>query len=299
MSAIEELQTAVSSIAEGVGSSIVGIGRGTRGSGIVIAAGKVLTNAHNVRGDEVTVTFADGRRLRGKVAGWDGDGDLAVIDVDTADAAPVEWADGSGLTVGTAVFGAGASHGGGTRVTFGLVSAVARAFRGPGGRRIEGSVEHTAPLAPGSSGGALLDAAGHLVGLNTNRIGEGFYLALPVDAALKARVDALGRGESPVRPRLGVAVAPSHVARRMRRSVGLPERDGILVRGVEDGSLAAAAGIEAGDLIVEAGGKPIVDADDLHAALESIELPFDVKLVRGNDERTVRVGGGASATGEA
>jgi S1-C subfamily serine protease len=299
MSAIEELQTAVSTIAEGVGSSIVGIGRGTRGSGVVIAAGKVLTNAHNLRGDEVTVTFADGRRLRGKVAGWDGDGDLAVIDVDTAEAAPVEWADGSGLTVGTAVFGAGASHGGGTRVTFGLVSAVARAFRGPGGRRIEGSVEHTAPLAPGSSGGALLDAAGHLVGLNTNRIGEGFYLALPADAALRTRVDALGRGESPVRPRLGVAVAPSHVARRMRRSVGLPERDGILVRGVEDGSLAATAGIEAGDLIVEAGGKPIVDADDLHAALESIELPFDVKLVRGNDERTVRVGGEASATGEA
>ena len=105
-----------------------------------------------------------------------------------------------GLTVGSAVFGAGASHGGGTRVTFGLVSAVARAFRGPGGRRIDGSVEHTAPLAPGSSGGALLDADGQLVGLNTNRIGEGFYLALPADAALRARVDALGRGESPDAP---------------------------------------------------------------------------------------------------
>ena len=51
---------------------------------MVIAAGKVLTNAHNLRGDEVTVTFADGRRTRGTVAGWDGDGDLAVIDVDTA-----------------------------------------------------------------------------------------------------------------------------------------------------------------------------------------------------------------------
>ncbi len=179
------------------------------------------------------------------------------------------------------------------------MSAIARAFRGPGGRRIEGSVEHTAPLAPGSSGGALLDAAGQLVGINTNRIGEGFYLALPADAALRGRVDALARGESPTRPRLGVAVAPSHVARRMRRSVGLPERDGILVRGVEDDSLAAAAGIQAGDLIVEAGGKPITDADDLHAALASLELPFEVKLVRGTDERTVRVGGGATATGEA
>ena len=299
MSAIEELQTAVATIAKSAGPSIVGIGRGTRGSGVVIAAGKVLTNAHNLRGDEVTVTFADGRSLVGTVAAWDGDGDLAVIDVDTADARPLEWGSGDGLAVGTAVFGAGASHGGGTRVTFGLVSAVARAFRGPGGRRIDGSVEHTAPLAPGSSGGALLDKDGHLVGINTNRIGEGFYLALPADAALRERVDALGRGESPVRPRLGVAVAPSHIARRMRRSVGLPERDGILVRGVEDDSLAAAAGIEAGDLIVEAGGKPITDADDLHAALASIELPFEVKLVRGNDERTVRVGGDTKATGEA
>ena len=119
------------------------------------------------------------------------------------------------------------------------------------------------------------------------------------DTELRARVDALSRGESPTRPRLGVAVAPSHVARRMRRSVGLPERDGILVRGVEDDSLAAAAGIEAGDLIVEAGGKPITDADDLHAALASLELPFEVKLVRGTDERTVQVGGGTTATGEA
>ena len=299
MSVIEELQTAVGSIAERVGPSIVGIGRGTRGSGVVIGAGKVLTNAHNLRGDEVTVTFADGRRTRGTVAGFDGEGDLAVIDVDTAGAAPLEWGDGAGLSLGAAVFGAGASHDGGTRITFGFVSAVAREFRGPGGRRIAGSVEHTAPRAPGSSGGAIVDVEGRLVGLNTNRIGEGFYLALPADEGLRARVDALGRGESPKRARLGVAVAPSHVARRMRRSVGLPERDGVLVRGVEEGSLAAGAGIEAGDLIVEAGGRSIEAADDLLEALEALELPFDVKLVRGIDERTVRVGGGAAATGEA
>jgi serine protease Do len=299
MSVIEELQTAVTTVADGAGPSIVGIGRGTRGSGVVIADGKVLTNAHNLRGDEVTVTFADGRRTRGTVAGWDGDGDLAVIDVDTAGATPVAWADGADLSVGTAVFGASASHGGGTRVTFGMVSAIARAFRGPGGRRIDGSVEHTAPLAPGSSGGALLDATGKLVGINTNRIGEGFYLALPADAALRSRVDALARGESPSRPRLGVAVAPSHVARRLRRSVGLPERDGILVRGVEDDSPAAAAGIQAGDLIVEVGGKPVTDADDLYAVLGTLDLPFEVKVVRGTDERTVQVGGGTTATGEA
>ena len=299
MTVIEELQSAVASVAEGVGPSIVGIGRGTRGSGIVIANGKVLTNAHNLRGDEVTVTFADGRREIGKVAGYDGDGDLTVIDVDTGSATPVEWADGSVLAVGAAVFGAGASHGGGTRVTFGLVSAVARPFRGPGGRRIEGSVEHTAPLAPGSSGGGLLDPSGKLVGINTNRIGEGFYLALPADPALRDRIDALGRGESPRRQRLGVAVAPSHVATRLRRSVGLPEREGVLVRGVEEGSPAAAAGIQGGDLIVEIGGKAVTEPDALVEALAAVEFPVAVKVVRGNDERTVQVGGGTTAAGEA
>ena len=296
MSVIGELETAVASLAERVGPSIVGIGRGTRGSGIVLVAGKVLTNAHNLRGDQVTVTFADGRRTVGKVAAFDGDGDLAVIDVDTGAAPALDWGDGDSLAVGRAVFGAGASHGGGTRVTFGLVSAVAREFRGPGGRRIDGSVEHTAPLAPGSSGGALLDADGRLIGLNTNRIGEGFYLALPANAALRARVDGLARGEAPNRARLGVAVAPSHVARRLRRSVGLPDRDGVLVRGVEDDSLAAVAGVQAGDLLVEAGGRPIGDADDLFAALGALELPFDLKLVRGAEEQTVKVGDAEGAT---
>ena len=290
MGILEDLQSAVTTVAERAGTGIVGIGRGSRGSGIVIADGKVLTNAHNLRGDDVTVTFADGRRTRGTVSGVDGDGDLAVVDVDTTGATALEWGDGESLALGSAVFGAAASHGGGTRVTFGLVSATARSFRGPGGRRISGSIEHTAPLAPGSSGGALLDAAGTVVGVNTNRIGEGFYLALPADAALRERIDALGRGESPTPTRLGVAVAPAHVARRMRRAVGLPERAGVLVRGVEDDSLAAAAGIDGGDLIVSAGGKVITDADDLFEALGTLKVPFELVLVRGTEERTVTVG---------
>jgi len=298
MTWFEDLQSTVGSLVERAGPSIVAIGRHQRGSGVVIADGRVLTNAHNLRGEEVTVTFADGRRERGSVTGVDRDGDLAVVSVDTTGATPLEWGTGDGLTAGAAVFGAAAANGAGTRVTFGLVSAVAQAFRGPGGRRIAGSVEHTAPLAPGSSGGALLDADGRLVGLNTNRIGDGFYLALPADAGLRERIDALSRGESPKRARLGVAVAPSYVARRLRRSVGLPERDGLLVRGVEDGSPADQAGIQAGDLIVEAAGRTIADADTLFEALAAAPSPFEVKVVRGTEERTVSVGG-VEATGEA
>ncbi len=296
MSAIDELQSAISAVAERVGPAIVGIGSRLRGSGVVIGEGTVLTNAHNIRGDEVTVTFADGRKTRGQLAGIDVDGDLAVISVDTGKVPALDWADGTTAAVGTLVFGAAATRGGGTRVTFGSVSATSRAFRGPHGRRIAGSVEHTAPLAPGSSGGALLDTQGRFLGLNTNRIGEGFYLALPADAALRGRIDALGRGESPSRRRLGVAIAPAYVARRLRRSVGLPERDGLLVRDVEDGSLASRAGIQEGDLIVEVAGQAIADADALVDALDGATIPFDVKVVRGSDDHTLSVAEGEAST---
>jgi serine protease Do len=291
MGSIEESGQAIAAVADRVGPAIVGVGRDGRGSGIVVADGQILTNAHNLRGREVTITFSDGHSTRGEVRGVDPDGDLAVIAVDTAGATPIAWGAGDAAAIGDPVFGAAATFTGGARVTLGFVSSVARSFRGPGGRRISGSIEHTAPLAPGSSGGALVDANGALIGLNTNRIGEGFYLALPADAALRARVEALGKGESVERPRLGVAIAPNHVARRLRRSVGLPERAGILVRGVEDGSPAAAAGVEVGDLIVSAGGRDIGDADDLQDALASLSAPYDLVVVRGADEKTLTVAG--------
>jgi serine protease Do len=189
MSSLDELSGAIATVAERVGTSIVSVGRDGRGSGVVVGDGQVLTNAHNLRGGEITVTFADGRSVRGEVRGVDADGDLAVVAVDTAGAKPLEWGAAESASVGTPVFGAAATFGGGARVTVGFVSSIARSFRGPGGRRISGSIEHTAPLAPGSSGGALLDAEGRLIGLNTNRIGEGFYLALPADAALRGRVE--------------------------------------------------------------------------------------------------------------
>jgi serine protease Do len=298
MSALADLSGAIRTVHDTTGSAVVGIGRGIRGSGIVVADGRVLTNAHNLRGDEVTVTFRDGRSTIGKVQGVDGDGDLAVVAVDTAGATALGWSDAE-TGVGDVVFALAATGSGSARVTTGFVSAVERSFRGPGGSRIGGSLEHTAPMAPGSSGGPLVDAAGKLVAINTNRVGEGFYLARPADAALRERVDALGRGESVERPRLGIAIAPPHVARRLRASVGLSDRAGLLVRAVEDGSPAARAGIREGDLLVEAGGRSLEDPDTLPEALASDGLPIELKIVRGDEERTVSVGGTTDASGEA
>jgi serine protease Do len=290
MGALDEIGSAMGSVAETVGSAAVRIGGGWRGgSGLVIGEGAVLTNAHNVRSEELTVTFADGRQAAGKLAGVDVDGDLAVITVDTGSVAPVDWSAAS-ASIGTPVF-AVTLNGSGPRVTFGFVSSVARAFRGPRGRRITGSIEHTAPLVSGSSGSALVDGSGKLVGINTNRLGGGFYLALPADESLKSRINALQRGENAERPRLGIAIAPSWVARRMRRAVGLSDVEGVLVREVEDGSPAANAGIAEGDLIVEAAGKAIREPDDVYDALGSVgsAASMTVKLVRGAEERTAEV----------
>jgi serine protease Do len=190
--------------------------------------------------------------------------------------------------VGTPVVALGNPNGHGPRVTFGFVSGTGRTFRGPRGRRVADAVEHTAPLMPGSSGGPIVGLDGRLLGINTNRIGHGFYQAIAADASLRDRVAALGRGESPTRRRLGVGLAPAHVARRLRRAVGLPERDGLLVREVEDDSPAATAGIAEGDLIVGVGDRDVTSADDLFDAL-STTGDLEIRLVRGADELTVTV----------
>lgn len=295
MAALDELQRAVTGVAERAGAAVVGVGdRWGRGSGVVIQSGTVLTNAHNVRGDSVTVAFGEGRTGEATVAGVDTDGDLAVLKVDTGDAPAVEWAE-SAPALGAPVFALANPGGRGLRVTFGLISGTERSFRGPRGRRIAGTIEHTAPLARGSSGGPVVDAEGRLVGLNTNRAGDGFYLAIPADAALRERVDALGRGESRPSPRLGVAVAPPWVARRMRRAVGLEEREGLLVRGVEEGSPADRAGMARGDLIVEADGRGVSDTDDLFQSLDAARESVRLRVVRGDEEREVAVSLSAGA----
>jgi serine protease Do len=255
----------------------------------VIGDGLVLTNAHNLRDDEATVTFADGRRETGSVAGADLDADVAVIAVDTGDAPPLEWADETPPPIGAVVFALADPGGRGLRTTLGFVASVGRSFRGPRGRRIRGTIEHTAPLPRGSSGGPLVDAEGRLLGINAVRMDGGLILALPADDALRRRVDALGRGEAPRRARLGIAIAPPHVARRLRRSVGLPDVDGLLVRGVEDGGPADAAGIERGDLIVAVDANPVKRLDDIHTALDGDAGELRLTVVRGSEEREVTV----------
>ena len=298
MTIFDEIQASIARLAEDAGPSVAGIGqRWGIGSGIVLGEGRVLTNAHNVRGSQATVTFADGRTAEGTVTGHDLDGDLAVIEADTGQAAALPWATAA-PAIGTPVFALANPGGRGLRVTFGTVSGIDRTFRGPRGLRITGSLEHTSPLLPGSSGGPVLDAQGQLLGINTNRLGEGFYLAIPADETLRGRVDALARGESVRAPQLGIAITPGHVARRLRRAVGLPDTEGLLIRGVAEDSPAARSGLAAGDLIVAAAGQPVRTVDDLSGALQAAGETIELNVLRGTDERSIQVALGQNSQPE-
>ena len=125
-----------------------------------------------------------------------------------------------------------------------------------------------------------------------NWAGDSWLLspAIPANQALRDRAGALARGESAAPPRLGIAIAPGHVAQRLRRAVGLPEADGLLIRDVTEDSPAAHAGLASGDLIVEAAGNPVRSPDDLFDALAAARGgTLELKVVRGTDERTIQV----------
>jgi serine protease Do len=287
MGLLNEIQGEVEGVASGGRESVVGIGSGWRvATGFVLAEGRVVTSAHRVREGETTVSFPSGDEASGTVAAIDRDLGLAVVEVDTRTAEPLAWAE-SDPGVGSPIVALAKPGGRGLRTSLGFVVATGRTIRGPRGRRIEGALEHSAALPRGAAGGPLLDADGRLAGINVLRVEGGLIIAL--GTTVRSRLESLARGETTEPRYLGVAVAPPRVARRLQRALGLPERDGVLVRAVQDGTPAAKAGIERGDLIVGAGDTTIEGIDALHAAVAGASGPLALKVVRGADERELEV----------
>lgn len=304
MSDFFDLERGIADVVGVCGPGVVGVRSGrVAGTGFIIATNTVLTNAHNVPGrsrrgggpslDEarLTVDVVVGDDVRaGQEVAVDADADLAVITVDTADGTPLAWSDRT-PNLGSALVALANPAGRGLRATFGTVSALDQQFRGPQGRTITGGLEHTAALQRGSSGGPIVDGDGNVIGVNTLRLGDGFYLAMPADAQLRQTVTRLQTGEMTARPQLGVAVAPSRVARKLRAAVGLPEREGLLVHSVVEDSPAAAAGLVRGDLLVAVNDQPLANVDDLHTTMDTVTggSSLTLGIVRGVDETTVTV----------
>jgi serine protease Do len=284
--------TGIADVVASAGRSVVGLGEGARGgSGVVVEPGRILTLARNLRGERVTATLHGGAEVSANVTASDADRGVALLEADTSSVPALGWpANGHAPSIGDAVFALADPAGRGLRVTAGAVSSDPQSLRGPRGRLLEGLIEHTAPLPRGSAGGPLLDASGALLGINAVRQAQGLILALPLAGVRDALAQAQD-GQAPRRRRLGVAVVPPRMARRLRSAVGLSDRDGVLVRGVAPESPAAAAGLQRGDLIVGMAGEHVGSLDDLFSALDAAPLqePVALQIVRGDEERNVEV----------
>ena len=232
------------------------------GSGFVYSAdGYIMTNAHVVDGaDEVIVTLPDKREFKARVVGLDKRTDVALVKIDATGLKPVRIGDVERLRVGEWVMAIGSPFGLDNTVTAGIVSAK---------QRETGDflpfIQTDVAINPGNSGGPLINMRGEVVGINSqiySRSGGfmGISFAIPIDEAVRVAEQLKATGRV-TRGRIGVAIEP--VDKEVAEALGLPRTGGALVRGVEDGSPAAKAGIEPGDIILRFDGRPIEKSADL------------------------------------
>ena len=260
---------------------------GGSGSGVVYGSdGYILTNHHVIAGaGTVEVTFSDGARFPAEVIGSDPVTDIAVLLVDRADLAPIEIGSSDSLTIGEPAIAVGNPLGlpGGPTVTSGIVSALNRFLNVFGGEALYGLIQTDAPIAPGSSGGALVDARARLIGITTaigvSDIGpEGIGFAIPIDLAIGIARDLIENGEV-AHARLGVRVTTVWAEDVAAYPVGVG------VTNLSAGSAYEASGGQINDVIIEVVDTAITTEQDLlatlrrHRAGETIEI----RILRADD----------------
>jgi S1-C subfamily serine protease len=266
------------------------------GAGSAVALtpdGFVLTSAHVVAGRAPAAggrpaagraSFVDGRELSFRVVGVDRLSDLAVLRVDGDDLVPPKLGDAERLRVGQLVVAIGNPNGFAGSVTAGVVSALGRSLPARSGRTmrfIDNVIQTDAALNPGNSGGALVDSAGRVVGINTAVAGVGLGLAVPINAATRQIIGALMRDGRVRRAYIGIAGGPRPLPPHAR--IRLAREGGVEVVEVSAGSPAERAGLRAEDLIVELGGRPVERVDDVQRMMsqDAIGAPMPIRVLRG------------------
>jgi S1-C subfamily serine protease len=260
-------------------------GREGTGSAVVFTDdGFLLTNAHVVgSAREGGAAFADGDETSFAVVGADPLSDLAVIRANGDTPPPATLGDSAGLVVGQLVVAVGNPLGLSGSVTAGVISALGRSLPARDGaatRLIEDVIQTDAALNPGNSGGALADAAGRVVGINTAVAGIGLGLAVPINDTTQRIIGSLMRDGRVRRAYLGLVTTPAPVPNSLRDRTGV--RRALRVVEVAAGSPAARAGLRAGDLLLSAGGNATVDARSLQRLLfaTAIGRPLQLTVLR-------------------
>jgi S1-C subfamily serine protease len=276
---------------ENVGAAVVRVnGRRRRpASGVVYAPDAVLTASHVLeREEDLTVGTSDGRALPARFVGRDPSSDLAVLKVDGLGVEAALPAEGTPRIGQLALAVGSPGRGEGPRASLGVVSSVGgpmRTWRGP---RLERYIQTDATPYPGFSGGPLIDARGRVLGIMTSGLARGAALAIPVEIAWRVARTLEERG-SVRRGYLGILSQPVQLPDGQR--LGLTQRSGLLVVGVEDGSPAGRGGVIIGDILVTLDGQPVEDTEDLLGLLtdERVGREAQVQVVRGGELQTLRV----------
>jgi Do/DeqQ family serine protease len=243
------------------------------GSGVIVAPeGYVLTNHHVIDdADDIELVLADGRELHATVRGADPESDLAVLKVDGGAPLPaITFGSMDKLQVGDVVLAIGNPFGFGNTVTLGIVSALGRNHLGI--NRFEDFIQTDAAINPGSSGGALVDTAGNLVGINSTIFSQsggsmGIGFAIPVSLARTVLAQIIKEGEV---TRGWLGVEPQAITREAAQALALARTDGVLVRALQHGGPADRAGIQVRDVVVEIGGRATPDVPQLLARIAEL-----------------------------
>ncbi len=257
--------------------------RTSLGSGVIVRSdGTILTNEHVIlRGSKITVTLGDGREFEAKMVGNDADSDLAVLRIQKGGTFPnIELGRSDDLLIGETVIAIGNPFGLSHTVTTGVVSAVGRSLRGEE-RTYTDFIQTDASINPGNSGGPLLNISGELIGINTAIYGkaQGIGFAIPVERARRVMRDLVSYGE--VR-RGWVGLVVQDLTPDLRQHFGAHR--GVVVVDVEEGSPAAKADLERGDLIVRVDGMEVGSHDEFDQRVEARGLDADVRITRRRDD---------------
>ncbi|MGM9474271.1 S1C family serine protease [Pseudarthrobacter sp. YS3] len=250
--------------------------------------GYLLTNSHVVAGTHHGhASFADGSRTDLELVGVDPLSDLAVVRGKAPKVAPAQFGDAETLRVGQLVIAVGNPLGLAGSVTAGVVSGLGRAipvWSGGNRRVIEDVIQTDAALNAGSSGGALADAHSRIVGINTAVAGAGLGLAVPINATTRRIISALLKDGRVRRAYLGVVSTPTRLNASAVIRTG--QRDGLRVVEVLAGSPADRAGLQAGDIIMTAGGRPVSNAESLQKLLfaDAIGQHLQISVLRDGKE---------------
>jgi S1-C subfamily serine protease len=290
-SALQTLSDATAAIVESAGRGIVRVEARRRlpASGIAWSADGVIVTAHHVveQDDNIEIGLADGKTVTAKLIGRDPTTDIAVLRATGATLAPLALAEVVNLRVGHIVL-ALARPGNDVMATMGIVSALSDKWRTPMGGVYDRYVQTDVAMYPGFSGGALVDASGQILGLNTSAVLRDTTISIPVPT-LRRVVDALLKNGKVRRGYIGVRSQPVKLPEKIQAQ--LKQESGLLLLSVEADSPAERGGLAMGDTIVAMGGDPIRHLDQLLATLsdDRIGQAVEVSVLRGGQVQKLKV----------